>query len=221
MSLRGLSTNSTLVLFDGMSAAYYPLADDGTRNFVDLNTIPDEIVDRIEVLRDGASSSYGADAIAGVVNIITKREDQGIGGRVEAGISERGDAANQRLSIIAGTGDIEEDGYNAYVSGFYIHNDALYNRDRPIRKIRPTSAASASKAHAGPTTWSMAWTAMANIILGRHHEHRQFAYVRPFDATNTNALGRYQLLNPALGCPRGPSYNLTANDLGLTMRMAI
>lgn len=74
VSLRGLSTNSTLVLFDGLRAAYYPLSDDGTRNFVDLNTIPDEIVDRIEVLRDGASSSYGADAIAGVVNIITKRQ---------------------------------------------------------------------------------------------------------------------------------------------------
>lgn len=72
VSLRGLSTNSTLVLFDGLRAAYYPLSDDGTRNFVDLNTIPDDIVDRVEVLRDGASSSYGADAIAGVVNIITR-----------------------------------------------------------------------------------------------------------------------------------------------------
>ena len=74
VSLRGLSTNSTLVLFDGLRAAYYPLADDGSRNFVDLNTIPDDIVERIDVLRDGASASYGADAIAGVVNIITKKE---------------------------------------------------------------------------------------------------------------------------------------------------
>ncbi len=53
VSLRGLSTNSTLVLFDGQRAAYYPLADDGSRNFVDLNTIPDDIVERIDVLRDG------------------------------------------------------------------------------------------------------------------------------------------------------------------------
>ena len=48
-SLRGLTTNSTLVLFDGMRAAYYPLADDGERNFVDLNTIPNDIVDRVEI----------------------------------------------------------------------------------------------------------------------------------------------------------------------------
>ena len=72
-SLRGLTTSSTLVLFDGLRAAYYPLADDGTRNFVDLNTIPDAIVDRVQVLKDGASSTYGADAVASVINIILKR----------------------------------------------------------------------------------------------------------------------------------------------------
>jgi iron complex outermembrane receptor protein len=60
------------VLFDGLRAAYYPLADDGTRNFVDLN-IPDEIVERIEVLKDGASSTYGADAVAGVVTSSPRR----------------------------------------------------------------------------------------------------------------------------------------------------
>ena len=83
VSLRGLSVNSTLVLFDGLRAANYPLADDGERSFVDLNTIPDAIVDRIEVLKDGASSTYGADAIAGVVNVILKKQIIGIQGRVE------------------------------------------------------------------------------------------------------------------------------------------
>ncbi len=83
-SLRGLSTNSTLVLFDGLRAAYYPLADDGSRNFVDLNTIPDDIVDRVEVLQDGASSTYGADAIGGVINIITKKEFNGFSARAKA-----------------------------------------------------------------------------------------------------------------------------------------
>src|SRR3546814_1285817 len=58
--------------------APYPLADDGQRNFVDLNTIPNAVIDRIEVLRDGSSSTYGADAIAGVINIITKKEIQGL-----------------------------------------------------------------------------------------------------------------------------------------------
>ena len=73
-SLRGLTVQDTVSLFDGLRMAVYPLADDGQRNFVDLNTIPNAIIDRIEILRDGASSTYGADAIAGVVNIITKKE---------------------------------------------------------------------------------------------------------------------------------------------------
>ena len=92
VSLRGLTTDSTLVLFDGLRAAYYPLADDGVRNFVDLNTIPDEIVERIDILKDGASSTYGADAVAGVVNIITKKQVTGIHLTAESGITERGDA---------------------------------------------------------------------------------------------------------------------------------
>ncbi len=129
ISLRGLSTNSTLVLFNGMRAAYYPLADDATRNFVDLNTIPDDIIDRVEVLKDGASSSYGADAIAGVVNIITKRSFTGVSARAEAGVSQDGIAANQRVSITAGTGDLDRDGFNAYVSAFYLHSDAVYTKD--------------------------------------------------------------------------------------------
>ncbi|HWU95622.1 MAG TPA: TonB-dependent receptor [Sphingomonas sp.] len=131
ISLRGLSTNSTLVLFDGLRAAYYPLADDATRNFVDLNTIPDDIIDRIEVLKDGASSSYGADAIAGVVNIITKRSFQGVSARAEAGVSQDGIAATQRFSVTAGTGDLDRDGFNAYISGFYYHADAVSTRDLP------------------------------------------------------------------------------------------
>lgn len=130
ISLRGLTTNSTLVLFDGLRPAYYPLADDGQRSVVDLNTIPSAIVDRVEVLRDGASSTYGADAIAGVVNVILKKEIKGIQGRVEAGISERGDGDNQRLQLTAGVGDLTEQGFNVYVSGEYQRTGEIYARDR-------------------------------------------------------------------------------------------
>ncbi len=77
-SLRGLTTAATLTLIDGLRTADYPLADDGERNFVDMNSIPDVIVDRIETLKDGASSTYGADAIAGVINVITKKTYEGL-----------------------------------------------------------------------------------------------------------------------------------------------
>ena len=129
-SLRGLTVSSTLVLFDGLRAAYYPLADDGTRNFVDLNTIPDATVERVEVLKDGASSTYGADAIAGVVNIITKRQITGLHLDAEAGISQRGDAGQRNLALTYGVGDLAIDGFNIYASGRYYESDALYNRQR-------------------------------------------------------------------------------------------
>ena len=217
VSLRGLSTNSTLVLFDGLRAAYYPLSDDGTRNFVDLNTIPDELVDRIEVLRDGASSSYGADAIAGVVNIITKRQYKGIGGRVEAGITERGDGANQRLSLIAGTGDLDDNGYNAYVSGFYLKQEALYNRDRGYPYNTDDRRGICHDGQCGPNEVVNGLDGNGGYTFAESvFNTGGTLYVRPFDATNTTAQGRYQQLNPSLGCARGPGYALTAADLART-----
>ena len=202
VSLRGLSTNSTLVLFDGLRAAYYPLADDATRNFVDLNTIPDDIVDRIEVLRDGASSSYGADAIAGVVNIITKRQIQGVSGRFEAGISQDGNAPNQRLTLTAGVGDLDDKGYNAYVSGFYYRLGEVYNRDLPY----PFNSSDQSGIGGPDNTVNAgnfgATSAGPNL------------YVRPAGgATNAAIPGtRYQLLNSA--CLNGAPVASSAAQLG-------
>ena len=216
VSLRGLSTNSTLVLFDGQRAAYYPLADDGSRNFVDLNTIPDDIVERVEVLRDGASSTYGADAIAGVVNIITKRQFKGIGGRAEAGISEDGNNPNYRLSLTAGKGDLNEDGYNAYVSGFYFKQEATYNRDLPY----PFNTSNESGVCSSQTGTQVCGP--NNIVNSRNPITGQLAgflvpydvYVRPYDATNTTVVAgsRFQLLNPTAGCQYGPGYTLTGAE---------
>jgi iron complex outermembrane receptor protein len=62
VSLRGLGVSSTLVLIDGLRSTNFPLNDDGHNAYVDLNSIPFSLLDKIEVLKDGASSSYGADA---------------------------------------------------------------------------------------------------------------------------------------------------------------
>jgi iron complex outermembrane receptor protein len=69
ISLRGLTVGATLVLVDGHRLAPYPLSDDAQRAFVDVSSIPFDAIDSIEVLKSGASSLYGSDAIAGVVNI--------------------------------------------------------------------------------------------------------------------------------------------------------
>lgn len=130
VSLRGLTVQSTLTIFNGLRMAPYPLADDGHRNFVDSQTIPQAIVDRIEVLRDGASSTYGADAVAGVVNIITRKQITGVHLNASAGISSRGDAGERRIDGSAGYGDLQEQGFNVYIGGEYQKNDRLWARDR-------------------------------------------------------------------------------------------
>jgi iron complex outermembrane recepter protein len=84
------SGNRTLVLVDGHRWVN-AVGGRGFRDFVDLNTIPLGIIDRIEVLKDGASAIYGADAIAGVVNIQTKKAVDGFEANVRYGVTDRGD----------------------------------------------------------------------------------------------------------------------------------
>jgi iron complex outermembrane receptor protein len=214
ISLRGLSTNSTLVLFDGLRASYYPLADDGTRNFVDLNTIPDEIVERVEVLKDGASSTYGADAVAGVVNIITKKQVVGFHATAEAGISGRGDAANHRVSATYGVGDLADKGFNFYVSGHYVDSAALYQRDRGYPYNTADQSGICYQGACGPN----------NILNGvKDGNFTSFStsptvfVVRPATADNSSALGRYQLLNAAAGCRGLTPYTLNDADYAASL----
>lgn len=114
VSLRGLGLNSTLVLLNGRRMAPYGLADDGARNFVDLNTIPLDAVERIEVLKDGASAIYGSDAIGGVVNVILRNEYQGSTLSVNTGTSYKGDGTSGRAAGTFGYGDLDRDRFNVF-----------------------------------------------------------------------------------------------------------
>ncbi len=217
VSLRGLSTNSTLVLFDGLRAAYYPLADDGSRNFVDLNTIPDDIIERIETLRDGASSTYGADAIAGVVNIITKKQFKGVSGRVEAGVSEFGDGSQYRLALTAGVGDLAEKGYNAYISGFYYRSEGVRNADRPYPFNTDDQRGISFNGNVGPNNILNGLDENNTFPNGNFAQTGASLYLRPYDATNTTPQGRFQQFG---NCYRGTRYNLTAAELALPQNTA-
>ena len=77
VALRGLTVGDTLVLVDGKRMVDYPISDDNQRSFVDVSAIPFNAIERVEVLKDGASAVYGADAIAGVVTIILKKNYTG------------------------------------------------------------------------------------------------------------------------------------------------
>jgi iron complex outermembrane recepter protein len=125
IALRGLTVNSTLVLIDGLRAADYALPDDGVRSFVDLNSIPIGTIERVEVLKDGASSVYGADAIGGVVNVILKKQVQGFSSTAEFGNSQHGGGFEKHFDFTTGGGDLASDHFNAYVSFEYQSDNAI------------------------------------------------------------------------------------------------
>src|SRR5260370_695179 len=102
-TLKSLPVGSTLVLVDGYRFPGAAIAiNQGTIPFVDVNAIPLAAVDRIEILKDGGSATYGSDAIAGVINLITKDEYNGADLLFHYGISQRGDAEVYRASATAG-----------------------------------------------------------------------------------------------------------------------
>lgn len=154
LALRGLTVNSTLILIDGRRTAAYALADDGERSFTDLNSIPLNAVERIEVLKDGASSIYGADAIAGVVNIILYKSYQGSEVGAEVGTSQHGGGASTRVTLLSGTGDLQQDRYNAYFNFEYEKDNPIYNHDRdfPYNSNDLTSFGGTDNNPGDPTT---------------------------------------------------------------------
>jgi len=130
VSLRGLGVNSTLVLINGRRMTTYGLADDGSRTFVDLNTIPLELVDRVEILKDGASAVYGADAVGGVVNVILRKNYTGgsLGGTY--GQTQHSDGQTGRAFGTVGFGNIDTDKYNVFVSLEASKQKNIWSTDR-------------------------------------------------------------------------------------------
>ena len=130
VALRGLTVGETLTMVDGERMVEYPIPDDDERGFVDTASIPMLAVDRIDILKDGASSEYGSDAIAGVVNVILKKTFTGAQFSAEAGTSSHGDGSTERLTGIAGIGDLASDGYNGWIAAEWRHQDEIFNDAR-------------------------------------------------------------------------------------------
>lgn len=116
ISLRALGEQRTLVLLNGKRITQFGgQSITGFGAAVDLNTIPLAAIERVEILTDGASALYGSDAIAGVVNFITRRNASD--GDVSVGFSSpSGGARETRISATKGIGDIDKDGFNVLLS---------------------------------------------------------------------------------------------------------
>ncbi|WP_164845994.1 TonB-dependent receptor plug domain-containing protein [Inhella crocodyli] len=116
-NLRGLGANSTLVLLNGRRMAGHPFGSIGGSVAVDLNSIPFGAIERIEVLRDGASAIYGTDAVGGVVNFITRKDYQK--GEITVRYYEPDETKGGKEhggSLAYGMGDLNKDGYNVLVT---------------------------------------------------------------------------------------------------------
>ena len=107
-NLRGQGSAATLVLLNSRRVA----AQGTTGAAVDVNQIPFMAIDRVEVLKDGASAVYGTDAVGGVINFITKKNYRGFGASAYSDVTGQGDSPIYRISAIAGYGDLDKDGFN-------------------------------------------------------------------------------------------------------------
>ena len=130
-SLRGLGSVSTLVLLNGRRVAPAPNADPNTGQgqAYNLNTIPLSAIERIEILKDGASAIYGSDAIAGVINFILKKDYQG--GEITATGSSSLDHtfSSYAASGVVGFGDLAKDRYNVLIGLDYFKRDPVSYND--------------------------------------------------------------------------------------------
>ena len=135
VNLRGLGINRTLVLVNGRRVVN---GGNGANNSVDLNMIPVAMIERMEVLKDGASAIYGADAVAGVVNIITKKQFDGLQAALKYGQTSRGDGQETALDLTWGISS-ERGSLMAALS--YVESGDVRVSDRQPCPLREVSGA--------------------------------------------------------------------------------
>lgn len=144
-NLRGLGAGSTLVLLNGRRVSTHGLK----ANAVDLNKIPIAAIERVEVLKDGASAIYGTDAIGGVINFILRRDYRGAEVTAFADMTEEGGGNMYGTSLLAGMGDLSRDRYNVMGGLAYDKQQSLGGHDRswsngyqPDRGLTPDTTGS-------------------------------------------------------------------------------
>ena len=127
VNLRGLGLDKTLILFNGKRQTIHSTSAGSGASFVDINLIPSIALDRIEVLKDGAAATYGSDAVAGVVNFITRTDFEGF--EMSASYRDRTDSASQANWDISGIWGWAGERSNLVISGAYSVVDQLIASD--------------------------------------------------------------------------------------------
>ncbi|GAA3997628.1 TonB-dependent receptor plug domain-containing protein [Sphingomonas humi] len=183
VDLRGLGTQRNIVLLDG-NRIVPTLANGAT----DLNVIPVALISRVDVLTGGASTTYGADAVSGVVNFITNRNFSGIDARAAYKLTERGDGQSHRVDLTIG-GNFAEDRGNAVIS-------FGYTKVEPVYQTRPFALFGISS-RTGAASGSSATTTPTNINFGGTTGYQQLnpggtAFVPYYEGFNFNPYNIFQ-----------------------------
>ena len=128
-NLRGIGVSSTLILLNGRRMANF--ASPGGASGVDLNSIPTAAIERVEVLKDGASAIYGTDAISGVINFITRRDYQGVDLSAYVSDTSDGGAGKKIFTVSGGVGDLNRDKFNIFGVLDFQDSKTLRSTQRP------------------------------------------------------------------------------------------
>ena len=178
VTLRGLPSSNTLVLINGRRIVNDGLAGES----VDLNSIPPAAVERIEILKDGASAIYGSDAIAGVVNIIMKQDFHGLLLEGFYGEASRGDLETQTQTFQYGTG-LPNGSF--YVSASHYEQKALFSRDREVSANADSRAQGGTDQRSSATPAARITLADGSVVIP---EGEQFRPASDEDLFNFQAL---------------------------------
>ncbi|WP_310534629.1 TonB-dependent receptor domain-containing protein [Novosphingobium sp.] len=198
VDLRGLGSFRNIVLLDGAR-----IVPSGTAGRVDLNNIPLALIQRVDALTGGASTTYGADAVSGVVNFITRKNFAGAELSMGTQITEKGDGFGWHADLTLGA-NFEDGRGNAVLSVGYQSSDALYQGDRDISIFGVSSTsgvASGSSPTSTPTTFGFADENLqvsgsgANLVApyAPFNFNPYNVFVTPFKRYNIYSAARYEI----------------------------
>ncbi|MCW3174168.1 TonB-dependent receptor [Shewanella subflava] len=187
VNLRGLGSNRTLVLVNGRRMI---ASGTGAASTVDLNTIPVSMIQRVEVLKDGASAVYGTDAIAGVVNVILKRDFDGLELNAQTGISGQGDADETSLDFTLGN---TFDKGNVVINAQYTKRGEASQADRgfsecPIAEKGPAGNRTTYCAGSAYSEGGHIWGENGANLSGRGGEYHEFTDADRFNYSKDSFL---------------------------------
>ncbi len=200
LNLRNLGVNRTLVLVNGRRH----VAGEPNSAAVDINSIPTDLIERVDVLTGGASAVYGADGVSGVVNFILKRNFDGVSARSQIGISSRGDAPEQFVSLALGKNFADGRG-NVSLTYEYDQQKRLDNDDREFLRADRRQYFVVNPARVNDPS------APAKILLGNLHYPNE----SPIGAVDVNGDGNADFNGLGLPYNQGPffsGYTLGGDD---------